>query len=152
MIVKTQVMPSSSARSINIRRLGHNDDDEQCPPCKCKNGICFKRTASTNDNPSRTFWNCKNLMSSEGLRCKIFKWKDKEIEEGEIVKAQKKVVQLEQARGELQDLSEVEKEALENDVMELKKKNVIVKTYLGYANCLILVLFITIIRMWLNFN
>lgn len=70
----------------------------------------------------------------------------------EIVKTQKKVVQLEQARGELQELREVKKDAFEKDVMELNKKNAIMNTYLGYVNCLILVLFITIIGMWLDFN
>ncbi|CAH1444225.1 unnamed protein product [Lactuca virosa] len=82
MIARTQVMCSSSARTINILRFGHHGDDEQCPPCKCKNGISFKRTAWTNDNPVRRFWDYKNLMSSERPRCEIFKWKDKDIEEG----------------------------------------------------------------------
>lgn len=60
------------------------------------------------------------------------------------------MVQLEQARGELQELREVEKDAFEIELMELNKKNPIMKTYLRYAKCLILVLFVAIIRMWLK--
>lgn len=101
---------------------------------------------------------------------KKFLWKDDEMEEGyykdqlhkmryelrrkedysEVVKAQKKVVQLEQARDELQDLREAEKEVFEIELMESNKKNEIMNTYMGYAKCLIIVLFITIIRIWLK--
>ncbi|CAI9274851.1 unnamed protein product [Lactuca saligna] len=142
LIVKTQAMSFLSTRSSNILRLGHHGHDEQCPPCKCKNGINVERIAWTDDNPTCKFWNCKNSVSSDGPSCKFFKWKDEEMEE-EYYKDHL-------CKMRYEELMEVEKDGFEIELMELNKKNPIMKTYLRYAKCLILVLFIAIIRMWLK--
>lgn len=62
----------------------------------------------------------------------------------EVSKAQKKVIQLQQ-------YMEAEKEVFERQLMELMKKNTMMKTYLGTAKCVIFVLFILVIGMWLKF-
>ncbi|CAH1443188.1 unnamed protein product [Lactuca virosa] len=78
-------------------------------------------------------------FSSEAPSCNFFLWKYNEMKEeyykdqirkmryeicrkedySEVVKAHKKVVQLEKARDELQELREDEKEVFEIDLMEL---------------------------------
>ncbi|CAI9266473.1 unnamed protein product [Lactuca saligna] len=54
-------------------RLRHHGDDAPCLPCGCKDGI--------NDNVARRFWNCKNSFPAEGPKCKLFMWKDNELDE-----------------------------------------------------------------------
>ncbi|CAH1432720.1 unnamed protein product [Lactuca virosa] len=76
-------MSASSGRSINLLRVVKYRDDEACPPCDCKDGISVERTAWTDDNVAQRFWNCKNSLSAEGPKCKVFFWwKDDAMEEG----------------------------------------------------------------------
>lgn len=99
----------------------------------------------------------------EGPKCKFFMWKDATREEGyykqqlrklrfevhkkedisEVSKAQKKVIQLQQAM-------DAEKEVFKRQLIELIKKNIVMKTYLGTAKCIIFVLLILVIGMWLK--
>ncbi|CAH1452194.1 unnamed protein product [Lactuca virosa] len=103
-------------------------------------------SAWTDDNVARRFWNYKNSLSVEGPKCKFFMWKDDEMDEGyykdqlrkmrfelcrkedhnEVAKEQKKLVKLQQDR-------EAEKEFFDMELMELKKENTLMKTYLGIA-------------------
>ncbi|CAH1431450.1 unnamed protein product [Lactuca virosa] len=75
-------MPASSSRSINLLHVENLHDDDPCPLCDCQDAISMERIAWTDDNVARRFWNCKNSLSAEGLKCKFFMWKDKEMEEG----------------------------------------------------------------------
>ncbi|CAI9301588.1 unnamed protein product [Lactuca saligna] len=149
-------MSASSSRSINLVRVGNIRDDGPCPPCDCQDAISVERTAWTDDNVARRFWNCKNSLSAEGPKCKFFMWKDKEMEEcyykeqirkmrselkrkeefREVSKVQKKLVKLQQAM-------EADKQVFETHFMELMKQNIMLK----YR---IFVMVIVVIAMWLK--
>ncbi|KAL7589428.1 hypothetical protein Lser_V15G37491 [Lactuca serriola] len=151
-------MYTSSSRSINLLLVGNLRDDDPCPPCDCQDAISVERTACTDDNVARRFWNCKNSLSVEGPKCKFFMWKDKEMEEGyykeqlrkmrfelkrkeefsEVSKVQKKLVKLQQ-------VMEADKQVFETQLMELTKQNRILK-------CGIFVMVIVVIAMWLKWT
>ncbi|CAH1435725.1 unnamed protein product [Lactuca virosa] len=57
-------MSASSSRSIKLLRVGNLRDDDLCPPCNCQDAISVERTAWTDDNVARRFWNCKNSLVS----------------------------------------------------------------------------------------
>ncbi|CAI9281229.1 unnamed protein product [Lactuca saligna] len=128
-------MSASSSRSIKLMRVGNLHDDDPCPPCDCQDAISVERTAWTDDNVARRFWNYKNSLSAEGPKCKFFMWKDIEMEKGyykeqlrkmrfelkrkeefgEVSKVQKKLVELQQAM-------EADKQVFETQLMELTKQ------------------------------
>ncbi|CAH1453365.1 unnamed protein product [Lactuca virosa] len=149
-------MSASSSRSINVLRVGNLRDDDPFLPCDCQDAISVERTAWTDDNVARRFWNCKNSLSTEGPKCKFFMWKDKEMEEGyykeqlrkmrfelkrkeefsEVSKVQKKLVKLQQ------DM-EADKQVFETQLMELMKQN-------RMLMCGIFVMVIVVVAMWLK--
>ncbi|CAH1447356.1 unnamed protein product [Lactuca virosa] len=145
-------MSASSSRSINLLRVGNLRDDDPCPPCDCQDAISVERTAWTNDNVARRFWNCKNSLVSipfvylhhkemdegyykEQLRKMRFELKRKE-EFSEVSKIQKKLVKLQQAM-------EADKQVFETQLTELMKQKKMLKSG-------IFVMVIVVIAMWLK--
>ncbi|CAI9299442.1 unnamed protein product [Lactuca saligna] len=153
-----RTISASSSRSIKLLCVGNVRDDDPCPPCDCQDAISVERTTWTDDNVAHRFWNCKNSLAAEGLKCKFFMWKDKEMEVGyykeqlrkmrfelkrkeefsEVSKVQKKLVKLQQAM-------EADKQVFETHLMELTKQNRMLK-------CGIFVMVIVVITMWLKWT
>ncbi|CAI9259571.1 unnamed protein product [Lactuca saligna] len=121
---------------------------QHVPHVTVRMGIGVETTSWIDDNVARRFWNCKNSLKDDELEEGYYKdqlhkmrFKLRRTEDhSEIAKEQKKLVKLQKER-------EAEKEACNRELMEVKKKNSLMKSYLGTAKCLILFL---VIGMWLK--